>query len=314
MVTPTFNSGQSGTIPDNGLIIIDKPRGPTSHQVTAWTGEILHAQVGHSGTLDPAVTGVLVVMTGRAVKFAPLLQRGDKEYIALMRLHADVGWDDLSRVAGEFTGRIYQRPPKKSAVARALRIRTVHSLDLLEQEGRLVLMRVHCDAGTYIRMICHHMGLALGVGAHLQELRRTRSGPFTEADAHSLHEVKDAAVMAQDGDPTWLAEMIVPPGRGIPGVPRVKIRDSAVDAICHGALLAGVGVISNDPFRKGETVAVVSMQDEVVCLGRALTDSSSWKPGTPGFVIASSAVIMESGRYPKGWRTARKKSAMNEGS
>ena len=169
----------------SGILVIDKTRGPSSHQVTAWVGKMLGVHVGHSGTLDPQVSGVLLVMLGRAVRLAPLLLQHRKEYVCLMRLHGDTTRKRLEEVMEEFTGRIYQRPPRRSAVARNLRIRTIHSLTILDIEERLVLFRVTCDAGTYIRSLCHHVGLALGTGAHMQELRRTKSGAFNESDAYS---------------------------------------------------------------------------------------------------------------------------------
>lgn len=154
-----------------GIIVIDKPRGPSSHQVAAWVGKMLGCQVGHAGTLDPQVSGVLLVMLGNAVRLAPLLLKHDKEYVCLMRLHKDVDQQHIVEGAKEFTGRIYQRPPRRSAVKRLLRIRTIQQLDILDIKGKLVLMNVRCDAGTYIRSLCHHLGLRLGVGAHMQELR-----------------------------------------------------------------------------------------------------------------------------------------------
>ncbi len=150
-----------------GIVVIDKPRGPSSHQVAAWVGEILGVPVGHAGTLDPMVSGVLVVMLGRAVRLARLLLRHEKEYVCLLRLHGDVTEASVREVAGEFVGRIYQRPPRRSAVKRQLRIRRIHALDVLEVDGRLVLIRVACEAGTYIRSLCHHLGLALGCGGHM---------------------------------------------------------------------------------------------------------------------------------------------------
>ena len=129
----------------------------------------------------------------------PLLLQHDKEYICLMRLHADVDKNRIEQIAAEFTGRLYQRPPRKSAVKRVLRIRTIHKLEILDIEGRLVLFRVQCDAGTYIRSLCHHIGLALGTGAHMVELRRTRSGAFSEQEMHTLHDMQDACIAARRG-------------------------------------------------------------------------------------------------------------------
>ncbi|MCK9278989.1 MAG: RNA-guided pseudouridylation complex pseudouridine synthase subunit Cbf5 [Methanoculleus sp.] len=292
-----------GCVPASGIVVVDKPRGPSSHQVTAWVGEILGRRVGHAGTLDPQVSGVLVVMFGGAVRLAPVLLSHNKEYVCLMRLHGDAPREAVDRVAEEFTGRIYQRPPKKSAVKRSLRIRKIQEIEILDMEGRLVLFRVRCDAGTYIRTLCIHMGYAIGVCAHMQELRRIRSGPFDEAAAVSLHELADAAGAARDGDPEPLRRMILSPDAAAVDLPKVVIRDTAVDAICHGAVLAGVGITGKEGgFGKGETVAIMTGRGELVGLGKALVSSSTLKPGEPGLVIAPTTVLMQPGTYPRGWK------------
>ncbi len=284
-----------------GILVIDKPRGPSSHQVAAWVGRMLGCQVGHAGTLDPQVSGILLVMLGNAVRLAPLLLQHDKEYICLMRLHGEVDKKRIEQIAAEFTGRLYQRPPRKSAVKRVLRIRTIHKLEILDSEGHLVLFRVQCDAGTYIRSLCHHMGLALGTGAHMVELRRTRSGAFGEHEMHALHDVQDACNVAKEGDRTPLSSMILSVDAAVPDLPKVIVRDTAIDAICRGAILAGVGVISCEVFTKDQPVAVLSQKKEFICLGRALIHSSSFKPGETGLVIAPTTVFMLPGTYPRGW-------------
>lgn len=289
-----------------GIIVIDKPRGPSSHEVAAWVGRMLGCPVGHSGTLDPQVSGVLLIMLGNAVRLAPLLLQHEKEYICLLRLHGDVPRERILKAAEEFTGRIYQRPPRKSAVKRALRIREIQNLDVLDTDGRLVLLRVRCEAGTYIRSLCHHMGLALGVGGHMQELRRSRSGVFDEASMHSLHEVQDACIAAREGRPEQLASMVLSVDAAVPECPLVVIRDTAVDAICHGATLAAVGVISCAEFFAGQTVAVLTQKNEFVCLGKALVASSAFTPGDTGLVIAPTSVFMKPGTYQKGWTTSDK--------
>lgn len=290
-------------VPQAGLIAVDKPRGPSSHQVAAWVGEMLGVPVGHAGTLDPMVTGVLVVMIGPAVRLAPVLLKERKEYVCLMRLHGDAKQDEIEAAAREFVGRIYQRPPRRSAVKRNLRIRRIYELEVLDVDGRLVLFRVVCDAGTYIRSLCHHLGLALGVGAHMQELRRTRSGAFGEGETCTLHDLRDAAVAAQAGDTAPLASLILPPVQGIGDLPRIVVRETAIDALCHGAALAGVGVLSKTKYRKGDLVAVLSEKDELICLGEALTDSSAYEPGETGLVLAPRAVMMAAGTYPRAWTT-----------
>ena len=285
----------------SGMIVIDKPRGPSSHQVTAWVGKLLGCRVGHSGTLDPQVSGVLLVMLGNVVRLAPHLLRHDKEYVCLMRLHGDISREQVDLMALEFTGKIYQRPPRKSAVKRSLRIRNIHRIEVLDYEQRLVLFKVHCDAGTYIRSLCHHMGLALGVGAHMQELRRTRSGPFDEQKVHSLHDLIDACSRAAEGDTHALHSMILSVDAAVPDLPNVVIHDRAIDAVCHGAQLAGVGIVRCDAFKKDDTVAVVSQKNEFVCLGRACVPSSEWRLGKSGLVIAPIAVFLKPGTYSRGW-------------
>ena len=293
-----------------GIVVIDKPRGPSSHQVTAWVGKILGVPVGHAGTLDPGVSGVLVVMLGSAVRLAPYLQRGTKEYVCLWRLHGDLPRARIDEIAGEFAGRIYQRPPRKSAVKRALRIRTVNRIEVLEVDGRSVLLRVSCDAGTYIRSLCHHMGLGAGPGGSMHELRRTRSGSFTEDDAHTLHELEDAADAAREGNPAPLRDMILPIGRAVADLPRLTIRDSAVDALCHGASLAGVGLVSAEgDFRARDPVGIFTRAGELVAVAEALAASDRIVPGENGLVAAPRAVFLQPGTYPRGWKKRKRESA-----
>ena len=179
---------------DTGVINLDKPPGPTSHEVVSWVKGILHIKrAGHSGTLDPHVTGCLPTMLGDATRLVRVLLLSGKEYVCVMRLHADVPEKDVRQVLEEFTGTIYQRPPLVSAVKRVVRKRTIYYTKFLELVGRDVLFIVGCEAGTYIRKLCHDIGEALGCGAHMYELRRTRSGPFTEDDSMiTLHTLKDA--------------------------------------------------------------------------------------------------------------------------
>ena len=293
------------TVP-HGLLVIDKPRGPSSHQVTAWAGEMLNVNVGHAGTLDPGVSGVLVVMLGKAVRLAPVLLSEDKEYVCALRIHADVPINRINEVLMEFSGRVYQRPPRKSAVARNLRIRTVHEIKLLDHSGRDLLLAIRCDAGTYIRSFCHHVGLALGVGAHMEELRRTRSGCFGELEAHTLQELKDAVVVAGEGEPERLLAMIRSPIEAVGGLPKVILRDTAVDAICHGAMLARMGIVGYDEFVKGYPVVMVTLKGEVIGLGQSLVSSLEAGDMTNGLVIAPTSIFMRPGTYPRGWHTRGK--------
>jgi tRNA pseudouridine55 synthase/H/ACA ribonucleoprotein complex subunit 4 len=175
-------------------------------------------------------------------------------------------------------------------------------------EGQLALLRVQCDAGTYIRSLCHHIGLALGTGAHMQELRRTRSGHFDEHASHTLSELRDAWVCAdEEGFADRLWQLILPVEEGVSDLPRVVVTDAAIDALCHGAILAGVGVIEMAPFQKKDTVAVYSKRGELVCIGEALVPASSFQPGEHGLVIAPRSVFMKPGTYPRYWKKGTRK-------
>jgi len=179
-----------------GAINLDKPSGPTSHEVVAWVKRILKVEkAGHSGTLDPKVTGILPVLLGDATRVMDTLLLSGKEYICLMRIHKPRPNRRILDVCGEFVGPIFQKPPLKSSVVKQLRTREIYYLDVLEIEEQHVLMRVGCEAGTYIRKLCYDIGLALGTGANMEELRRSKAGPFREDETLvTMHQLKDAYV------------------------------------------------------------------------------------------------------------------------
>lgn len=239
---------------EKGVINIDKPEGPTSHEVAAWVKAILGVSTaGHAGSLDPRVTGLLPTLLGKATKAVPALRLSGKEYVCLLKLHKEMPQKLVRKVCAEFTGPIYQMPPTKSAVKRVIRIRTIYYLEVLEIEGNSVLFRVGCEAGTYIRKLCHDIGLALGCGGHMQELRRTKAGPFTEKTLVTLQDLKDAyEFWKKDGDESELRRVIMPMETAVSHLPKIILRDSAVDAVCSGAALAVPGITSLDANLKRE--------------------------------------------------------------
>ena len=179
------------------MINLDKPANPSSHEVVAWIRRILRCEkTGHSGTLDPKVTGCLTVCIDRATRLVKSQQGAGKEYICVLRLHDKIGSQaDLERALETLTGALFQRPPLISAVKRQLRVRTIYEAKLIEfdNDRHLAVFSVDCEAGTYIRTLCVHLGLLLGVGGHMQELRRVRSGALTENDdIVTMHDVLDA--------------------------------------------------------------------------------------------------------------------------
>ena len=299
----------SRTIPellDRGVINLDKPPGPTSHEVVSWVKGILQIKrAGHSGTLDPHVTGVLPIMLGDATRLVQVLLLSGKEYVCVMRLHEDVPEAELRRVLDEFVGVIYQRPPLVSAVKRQVRKRRIYYIRLLEVVGRDVLFIVGCEAGTYIRKLCHDIGEALGCGAHMYELRRTRSGPFGEdASLVTLHTLKDAYVAwKESGDEGPLRACIYPMEYALRDLPKIIVKDNAVDALARGAQLGVQGISRLETgIGKGDMAAVFTHAGEVVSIGRARMSSDEMLAAKEGQAIDTVAVVMKPGVFPSGWK------------
>lgn len=287
------------------MLNLDKPRGPTSHQVVAWVKRMLGVtKTGHAGTLDPGVSGVLPVGLERATSALPVIHLGTKEYVCVMRFHGDISRDLLDEVISNFRGEIVQVPPVRSAVARRPRYRTIHELEVIEHSGRDVLFRTRCDSGTYIRALCRDMGLAAGTGANMRELRRTACGGMREEDARSLHELSEAVwAWKSGGEPGPLRSMIDPINVLFSEVKRVTIKDSAVDAVCHGAGVMVPGVVDADPtIRKGEPVAILTGKGEVVALARALMKGENVSILRRGMFARVVRVFMARGTYPRAWK------------
>ncbi|MDK2982839.1 MAG: ribonucleoprotein complex subunit 4 [Thermococcaceae archaeon] len=288
-----------------GVINLDKPPGPTSHEVVAWVKKLLNLQkAGHGGTLDPKVTGVLPVALERATRVVQALLPAGKEYVALMHLHGDVPEDKIRAVMKEFEGEIIQRPPLRSAVKRRLRTRKVYYIEILEIDGKDVLFRVGVEAGTYIRSLIHHIGLALGVGAHMAELRRTRSGPFKEDETLvTLHDLIDAYhFWKEDGIEEYFRKAIQPMEKAVEHLPKVWIRDSAVAAVTHGADLAVPGIVKlHKGIKPGDLVAIMTLKDELVALGKAKMTTQEMLTKTRGIAVDVEKVFMPREWYPKMW-------------
>lgn len=289
----------------NGFINLDKPAGPSSHQVVAWVRDILKIEkAGHGGTLDPAVTGVLPVALGDAARGLQVLLVAGKEYVALMKLHRMIDEKKIREVCASFIGEISQMPPLRSAVKRVRRTREIYYLDILEIQGTEVLFQVGCEAGTYIRTLCVDIGKKLGCGAQLAELRRTRVGNITEETAVCLQDVKDAFVFwEEDGDDHMLRQTIQPMERLLDVVPKIVVRDSAIDALCHGAHLAIPGVVEiDDGVKPGELAAVVSLKGEGVALVKMTVPSLQVIEKDTGICASLERVLMNKGTYPSIWK------------
>ena len=252
------------------------------------------------------MTGVLPIALEESRKIVQALLLSGKEYVCVMKLHKKADEKQVKKVLKEFEDTIYQRPPLRAAVKRQLRMRRIYYIDFLEMDGRNVLFKVGCEAGTYIRKLCFDIGEVLGCAAHMQELRRTRAGPFVEnGDIVTLHDVAYWFMEWQEQkDERILRKFIQPMEKALVLVPKIYVRDSAVDAVCHGANLTAPGVLSLETkINKGLTVAVLTLKGEVVALAKAVASTEDILNMEHGVVAETKRVLMRRGTYPKCWKS-----------
>ncbi|MCK5139696.1 MAG: RNA-guided pseudouridylation complex pseudouridine synthase subunit Cbf5 [Nanoarchaeota archaeon] len=283
-----------------GIVNIDKPKGPTSHQVSDYAQRILNIKkAGHSGTLDPGVTGVLAIALGRATRIVQTLLPAGKEYVCIMHIHKEIEERKIKKVFKAFTGKITQLPPIKSAVKRQERERNIYYMEILEIEGKDVLFKVGCQAGTYIRKLCSDMGKKLGTGAHMAELRRTKAGCFDESTLCTLQDLADAySYWEEDKNEKFIRKVIQPIENAVTHLPKIWVHDSAIESLCHGRDLAvpGISKLYND-INPGDLAAVLSLKNELIAIGEALMTSITMCDKNKGIAVRVNKVFMKEGKY-----------------
>lgn len=273
----------------NGIILVDKPQDWTSHDVVAKLRGVLHERrIGHSGTLDPLATGLLVVFVGRATRAVEFAEADSKEYITGLHLGVSTDTQDITgnivassgalpdeaalrEAIGRFIGDIEQIPPMYSAikiggkklyelarrgesVERAPRKITVSAIDIAGRDGDDYILNISCSKGTYVRTLCSDIGEALGCGACMSCLRRTRAGVFSVDDAHSLADI-EAAV--REGR---LSDIILPVDTLFASFPKLTVSQSAAKRLKNGNIIK---ISAEDGEYK-----VYSDSDEFLLLGR----------------------------------------------
>ncbi len=245
------------------------------------------------------MTGVLPIALGDATRIVQTLLKAGKEYIALMQIHSDVDEDKIRDVFKKFTGKIEQLPPIRSAVKRRLREREIYYLEIIEIDGRAVLFRVGCEAGTYIRKLCSDIGKELGTNAHMAHLIRTKAGPFTDNEMYSLHDLKDAYEFYKKGKIEDIKKIIKPIEHAVMHLPKIWILDSAVDPLCHGSSLYVAGIVKlNDDIKINDVVAIMTLKDELICLGEAVMGSEEIIDKDKGIAVKTKKVFMKINTYP----------------
>jgi len=241
----------------NSIIVINKPPGHSSHEITTFVKKIAGAnRSGHAGTLDPDVSGVLPVALGRATKLLRYIAGKDKTYVGIVKFKRIMGRSEVEALFKKFTGELVQTPPKISAVRKVARKRTVYSLRLIELQGRMALFETRVDAGTYIRTLCEDMGKLCG-GARMIELRRIAVGKINEKEAHTMEELIDAMWLLKNrGDDSLLRGMLRAPEEFI-DLPKVLIKESAVGSVFSGAQVMIPAIERMETgVRKGDRVAL----------------------------------------------------------
>ena len=257
------------------------------------------------------MTGVLPITLEDSTKIVQALLYSGKEYVCVMKLHGDVPEEKVRKILAEFEDEIYQRPPLRSSVKRQLRTRRIYYMDFSEMDGRNVLFKVGCEGGTYIRKLCYDIGEILGCGAHMQELRRTRAGPFAEDKSSLCVTLHDVAYWfgewQENKDDKTLRKFIQPMETALALLPRIVVRDSAVDALCHGANLTAPGVLSIDSnTAKGAITAIFTLKGEAVALANTLASTEEILKMDHGTVATLQRVVMPRGTYPRVWRSGSK--------
>jgi H/ACA ribonucleoprotein complex subunit 4 len=287
-----------------GWVLLDKPAGPSSHQLAAWIRDMLGVEkLGHGGTLDPFATGGIVLLSGNATRLTGRILKGDKTYICIFKLPKGITDGVLEKAIASLTGRIHNVPPKESAVKVQVRQRTISTFDLIERDERIILTEIHCEAGTYVRTMSRDMGLLLGGDVELLELRRSKSGAFTENDAVSMHQLTDAIhLWKEHGQPAAMKKILLPVESLLSGIPIITLKDGAVAAVAHGAPLASVGVVGlNSDVQRGDEVLMVSLKGEAVALASMTVNGEDVANMKGGEVARPNLVLMATDVYPKRW-------------
>lgn len=289
-----------------GVINLDKPCNPSSHEVVSWVKSILRCErTGHSGTLDPMVSGCLPICLNKATRVAKCQQDAGKEYVGVVKFEEGVTKEQFISAMNLYVGPLLQRPPEQCAVKRNLRIRKVFEAEYLDfnEEKQLGMLRVSCEAGTYIRSLCVHLGLHLGVRSEMVDLRRIRSGVVSEEGLVTMHDVLDAKYLYdQKRDESYLRAIVKPLESLLVNYPRIIIKDSCINSICYGGQLTVMGVLRYSDFNHKDTVLLVSPKGEAVALAIALITAPQLSMMEHGIVCRTKRVIMDKDMYQRQWK------------
>ncbi|KAM0676564.1 H/ACA ribonucleoprotein complex subunit dkc1 [Binucleata daphniae] len=287
-----------------GTITIDKPCNPSSHEVVTWVKNILQVEkTGHCGTLDPQVSGCLTILLHRSTRLAKSMQSEGKEYVCTVEFHKKTDLKAFEKAIEILTGNLFQRPPLMCAVKRTLRLRNIYNVEIVQFKETQAIFKISCEAGTYIRTYCTHLGLLMGCGAHMKELRRIRSGHIKEDECCTLHDLIDAKYLLDKNNEKVIRKIIKPLESLLLHYKRIIIKDSCVNAICYGAQLTVKGILRyDDNIEIGDEVVLVSTKGEAVAIAIASIATSEIESLDHGIACKTKRVIMEKDLYVRAWK------------
>ena len=216
-----------------------------------------------------------------------------------MHLHKEVSKEEIESAFKDFTGKITQLPPRKSAVKRQLREREIYYFNILEIDGQDILFKVGCQAGMYVRKLCSDFGKKLNIGAHMAELIRTKAGPFKLENSFTLLDLKDAySLYKNDNNETEIRKIILPMEKAVDHLNKIWVNDKTVNNLCHGADLFSPGVVKlHKSIDKNEVVAIMSLKDELICLSETELNFENILKKEKGLIAKTKKVFMERNTY-----------------
>ncbi len=284
-----------------GIIVIDKEAGITSHDEVDRLRHIFKTRrIGHSGTLDPKVTGVLVCGLGKGTKVLEYILLSQKIYDCEIIFHKKITQDQFETTLQKFIGTIVQLPPVKSSVKRVERERNIYGIELknFASNGRSAHMTCAVERGTYIRKLCHDMGTELGVGAHMGDLRRTTAGPFNLNNSKPITSQYLQKLRRKGRVPLigwWYLKKIInyiePIERALNMIPKITVDGRLDGPIRSGADLFAPGVLNADNCVTGDMVQIVNQNNTVLAVGTAVMDSKLMVQSQKGVAVEVSKVL-----------------------
>ena len=307
-------SPEYGTIPDERtidqllescFILLDKSPGPSSHQVSAWARDMMGLEkLGHGGTLDPFASGLLPLLSGKAMRLTGKILTHDKSYLALFKFGKEIERKEIEEKMAMLTGKVYNVPPEISAVRVQVRTRKISTFNILDFNGTSLLTHIECEAGTYVRTIARDLGLLLDTPVDLRELRRPSSGEFSLKQSITMQQLADAYwLWKEKGEEAAMLRILHPIEDMLSDLPRVVVKDGAAAALSHGAPLLRPGLVSiDDDLNVGSEVLLVTMKGEAVAIAKMSQNSKVIPEMNQGEVAKPDCVLMKEDTYPRSWK------------